>query len=772
MKRWKVAIIVMFCSSILMCVIYWDVVTHLNRTLFSVDGDGLLNYFSFLYHIKHDMAYGTFEGMHYPYGELIYLTDCHPLLATSIKFISTHLVDVSPYAVGILNGLMLGAVVVCSLFVYLILDHFRLKWYIAGLAAIAISFSMSSVLLWQYGHYALSYPCFFPIGWYLLLKYECSEKKLKYSLFIMLNILFWFYTHIYLGLILAAFTALYHVFIYISTKNISWKTVAFFAIHVLIPIAIVYTSVTFMDTHEGRIEMPYDHKLKASIYTVFMPNYSFLRPIYDFFFDLSKQEQEQWSPKGNYIGLSANIAILTFIFYVVYFRIVHKKWLFNQLLHKRIWPYVFASVLLLLFAMAFPFRFGLEFLLPGLLKQFVGLGRFAWAFYFVITVASFLLFANLFKTGKLKWLQLLMTVLLFAEGLSYHIHLRKEIAGKANVFHQEQSLPSAENLISTFDFSPYQAVLSIPFYHEYISLHTYRSSDKAEMLSMQLSYKTGLPLMNAIQARPSVLESQKIIQLLAPTYYDKPIEKDLNEQPLLIIYSKDTISANEKALLSKAEKVYENDAFELYELNLEDVFDTNHDHLVEEFLHNREALFYQSDNELYASEDKPVIYDSFDDETADKQYRGGGALQFPKQQESVIFETEPGALQPSATYLMSFWYYNYIYEQSWTTARIELLDRDHKVLDVEYFDPIKTNIYDQHWAFNEQSITIPAEDEVVLRLVMSGAHFYGDTIYIDELLIRPEGVNVYMKTEDKDLIIKNNEPIKTSKPVDKYSSMK
>ena len=40
------------------------------------------------------------------------------------------------------------------------------------------------------------------------------------------------------------------------------------------------------------------------------------------------------------------------------------------------------------FAMAFPFQYGLDFLLPTPLKQFLALGRFAWPFYFIITVFS------------------------------------------------------------------------------------------------------------------------------------------------------------------------------------------------------------------------------------------------------------------------------------------------------------------------------------------------------------------------------------------------
>jgi hypothetical protein len=48
--------------------------------LFSAAGDGMKNYFTFLYHVKHDSTYWKFEGMNYPFGENIVFTDNQPIM--------------------------------------------------------------------------------------------------------------------------------------------------------------------------------------------------------------------------------------------------------------------------------------------------------------------------------------------------------------------------------------------------------------------------------------------------------------------------------------------------------------------------------------------------------------------------------------------------------------------------------------------------------------------------------------------------------------------
>ena len=83
-----------------------EVILSPNSFLFGDYFDGLKNYYTPLYHILFDESYSRFGGMNYPNGEQIVFADAQPLISAIIKFISTNIVDISSYTVGILNFLM------------------------------------------------------------------------------------------------------------------------------------------------------------------------------------------------------------------------------------------------------------------------------------------------------------------------------------------------------------------------------------------------------------------------------------------------------------------------------------------------------------------------------------------------------------------------------------------------------------------------------------------------------------------------------------------
>ena len=305
--------IVVALSSFLLFLFYHKIILNLNDSLFSITNDGLKNYYNYLYHIKHDGGYFAFNGMHYPYGESIFLVDCHPFLATVIKLFSQNILDISDYALGILNFLMLGSTVVSAVFIHLIFKHFKFSWCIAICCGVAIAFLTSNALLMVKGHYALTYGCAFPIGWYLLLKYESSPKK---SVIILINLsintLLWFYTHTYLGLIIAAFAFFYHLYVYLFEKKWTQITrLSAVVLQVMLPLVTVYLVLKLTDTHLARVDLPFIFNYKASFYSVFLPNHSYTKPFYEIFIDFSPQESQLWTEIGNYIGLSTNLILIT-----------------------------------------------------------------------------------------------------------------------------------------------------------------------------------------------------------------------------------------------------------------------------------------------------------------------------------------------------------------------------------------------------------------------------------------------------------------------------
>jgi len=95
--------------------------------------------------------------------------------------------------------------------------------------------------------------------------------------------------------------------------------------------------------------------------------------------------------------------------------------------------------------MAVPFKYGMDFLLPAVLKQFASIGRFAWPFYYVIIIFSFIFIWKLFSKKYAVAIIIVSIILLFTEGLSYHIIIRKEISKSPNIF-QKESINNLKNI--------------------------------------------------------------------------------------------------------------------------------------------------------------------------------------------------------------------------------------------------------------------------------------------------------------------------------------
>ena len=81
MKNWKGLILTVTISLAFLLTFYGNILSSPNSVLFTADGDGIKNYYTYAYHIKNDSSFNHFEGMNYPYGELVVYTDGHYALA-------------------------------------------------------------------------------------------------------------------------------------------------------------------------------------------------------------------------------------------------------------------------------------------------------------------------------------------------------------------------------------------------------------------------------------------------------------------------------------------------------------------------------------------------------------------------------------------------------------------------------------------------------------------------------------------------------------------
>ena len=101
----------------------------------------------------------------------------------------------------------------------------------------------------------------------------------------------------------------------------------------------------------------------------------------------------------------------------------------------------------------------------------------------------------------------------------------------------------------------------------------------------------------------------------------------------------------------------------------------------------------------------------------------------------MIYQSEALLLKANTEYNLSFWYYNYLYNQTFNTIWLELKDSTNTVYHSQYIDPSKTNFYDGNWGYNELNFTIKNSNDY-FGLYTQGGEEFADSVFVDELLLR------------------------------------
>jgi len=260
-----------------------------------------------------------------------------------------------------------------------------------------------------------------------------------------------------------------------------------------------------------------------------------------------------------------------------------------------------SSVLLLLFAMGIPFIWHMEFLVDWIsfLRQFRGLGRFAWPFYYIGGVSTVIFFSRIYtNTQKKLFKQLLLVFILTVAGIwgaegFYRMKGLQRLDEAAQRNYLRFNGRNYEQLLAKANHYPgdFQAILCLPFYHigsEKFSIDYWPSP----FYSMKAAYQTGIPMLNVMMSRTSLSQSCATVQLLADSLIEKNILTSLQpDKPLLLITSGANFSATELRLITKAQLLITDGEIAMYKLPLS-AFATN-DTVVVNAFGNRDSVLYR-----------------------------------------------------------------------------------------------------------------------------------------------------------------------------------
>lgn len=745
-------------STIILIIFYGTILKNANNTYFSASGDGLKSTFGSAYHLNYDTTYLRTACMNYPFGESVFYTGGQPVIVNSFKLLKSIGIDLSLHLVGIINIWMLFSIVMGALFIYLILRTLNLPIIYSIIVSNIIIF-MSPQLDRFGGHYNLAYLYFIPLMIYLFFLFH-RKRKLYLSIILGIVALLSLGTHAYFFGFYAILIICFWIGAILYDKktfgNIKFIITNLF-VQFILPFIIFQVLMLMSGEMHDRTSYPWGF-------------FSFIAYPQGIFYPLTKAygqfiyvKQVPWEGIS-YIGLVSLIGFLFIIYNSVKKQRKDKAWSFLKITDS---PYLnilfWSSFAALLYSFGMPFTLGFQklFNYMGVLKQLRAPGRFAWLFFYTINITTFYLLWNYYKQGK-KILALLVLGFALIWG-SYDSYLNVKSQPKF-INNTIESLNDKENEIeinqwyNEIDFEKYQAIIPLPYYHVGCENYSLYKGSASIGQSFITSMKTGLPLTSVMLSRTSMEQSVKNIQLFLESYNSFDII-DLwpNEKSFLVLFTKkDFLDENERRIKNKAKLLTSNSELEIREITIEDfkeILKETKEKVKSEI--ESEELFELS---CFLSTDsiQNFYYAGFGDKQPGEFKLGKKCYSGNITKDNLILGAKVPNIDTAKSYIVSMWVENMdkdLYPRTKLTASIfnELGEEYYKNnIDIWRY----TKIIDSNgWGLVEFEIKF-TQPKDRLRISMKNKLMTKGELKVDEILIKPSGIDLYYK--DADFLYKNN----------------
>jgi len=569
--------------SFVVSIVFIDIVKKPNNFLISA-GDGLKNYYTFLYHIKNDSSFWKFEGMNYPYGENIVFTDNQPILANTIKVLYNIFPSINCNLIAIHNYFLLFGLIFGGLGFFLVLRHLKIDFLFATVITIGLMLLNPQIPRFN-GHYGLFYPT---LPWIFLfnLKILETQKYLKYSVFILIFTTIAGLLHMY-HFLLSAFVSI--LFILISlllsfSKREVISAIYKFIIQIVVPLTLL-TIVTMLASYaKDRPSSPYGFFEFRSFWEGLF--FSYQLPLYNFVnTNLVKVREINFEGKA-YIGLLSVFTLLTFLFLIIFRNREYRTFFSLKKLEGKLF-FIFIISALISFGLPFIIP-GLEFLLDytGPFKQFRSIGRLAWICFYAINFFSiYILYHYLLPYIKnwnyriVAYFSILFVILV--EGIWFQY---KNPYSLSDIKEYQCGFDKSKINVNVND---YQALLPNPYFSIGSECFGWWDLGNEINYNFELSYLFGIPTMGTNASRTSYQQAFALNEIVCKPYKVPKIIEELkmkNPKPLLVLETKTENWEKRNNIdywTSSAPVVFENEKYRLKRLEL-----TQFDTIVRKF--NRE----------------------------------------------------------------------------------------------------------------------------------------------------------------------------------------
>lgn len=633
--------------------------------------------------------------MNYPFGEQIVFADAQPLISGTIKFISNNIVDISGYTIGIINFLMFFSVALAAFFISMILQNFKvLQWQnILSSTFIAL---LSPQLFRFSGHFGLAYCFIIPLVIWLWL-WQQEHKSLLKNIVVALCVIMASLIHFYYFAIMSFFLALAHIFFYVFDKKSGLKTLVLrLMLQVVFPFLVLQLWLSFTSTSPDRPNNPFGFFNYMSAWEgILLP---LGKPIGTFINHyIIGIRQVHWEGIA-YVGLPAAIFVIGSLIWGATHR-------FKFQLKPKIKVLLVSGVFLLAFSMGIPFVFKLQFLLDftGPLKQFRGIGRFAWVFFYIINFMFFIWFWQL--KFKNKILRSALIVLLIA-ALVYEVNT---LHGK-KFYHTNKASEFLQPEINLTDVQNFSAIIPLPFYHVG-SENIWYGPEQSNILlySFSTAIKTGLPIMAVQMSRTSLSETIQSLQWLYNSTPPFPtISGDKNY--LIVKENNAVLEKNQQKVFSSGYLIEKNNNFELRSISGKNIIKS----ISSDSASTNLNLVYQND---------------FENQQSEKVHSGKGALQGLMHEYTKIYETHA---KENMDLTVQFYYYLNADVNPTVSVITEVLN-NNEVVHYQS-EPIfrKVKKMDE-WALVEINLTLLANQKALIHLQKDS--YLPRKIWVDDLVV-------------------------------------
>jgi hypothetical protein len=552
---------------------------NLSTSLYTSAGDGIKNYYAYLYHCLYGR--GTeFKGMNFPFYEHVIYTDNQPLLAVPLSYLRDIFHLTMGDFIAIMNILPPLAFIFSSFIFYKLLSKLDINLYLSAFFGLLFT-AMSPNLFKTFGHFGMSYSFFIIVSIYLVISYLRNQKRYYLILLFFLNFLVTF-LHVY-DFAISSLT----IFTLCIGYLIFEKEVLITKIKKIIPLlGVVLISFlgfkTFLLMTDAVLDRPknpwgvleYVSKLKY----VFTSNISNLG---NSFLLLFHEKMGGNLEEGyNYIGFIPSLFCFFLILNFILFLFQKQSEIEPMILTPIQKILIFSGVLCLLFSMGIPFIWNMEFLLDyiGIMKQFRALGRFSWPFYFCISISTLIsidyFLKNLDIQKKKFYAIISICILLFISSLemfSYGTKFQERCDdGVKNYkgFIPEIDSMKLFNKQVSID-TQFQGMIVLPFYMTGSDKNSQEGFGHIIDFSFQYALATNIPMMNSIIARCSWSQTFAMSHFIAGEYSNKnSILKLLNDKPILIVVEGNaTLKNGEKYLIDHSTYFTAYKNWKFYSLN-------------------------------------------------------------------------------------------------------------------------------------------------------------------------------------------------------------